>query len=125
MKKNFVSRFVMRIHTKAKIASILGFFAIFLYANNKSDITAVGKYAGYAIIIATPVLMLIWKYQEKLNTIPKEINALLTVICFFLWRWLHSVSYAAEDILAFVVGFIFVFLSFFLDEKYFNSLLKK
>jgi len=116
----------MKMKTKAKIASLLGFIVIVLYANDKSDIKTVGKYAGYGFLIVVPLLALIRKYQAKLDKVfTKEINAILMVACLFLWRWLHSVSYAAEDILAFVVGFIVVFLSFFLDEKYFESFPKK
>ncbi len=111
---------------KAKIASILGSIAVFLYANDKSDIKTVVQYVGYAILITAPLLVLIRKYQAKLDKVfTKGVNALLMVACLFLWRWLHSVSYAAEDILAFVVSFIAIFLSFFLDEKYFDSLPKK
>lgn len=113
------------MRTKAKIASILAFIAILLYAKDKSDIKTAVKYAVYAILIAAPLLVLIWKFRDRLNKIPKGVSALLMVACLFIWRWLHSVSYAAEDILALVVAFIAVFLSFFLDEKYFGSLFTK
>lgn len=111
--------------TKGKIASILAFIAILLYARDKSDIKTTVKYAGYAILIAAPLLVLVWKFKDSLNKIPKGVSALLMVTCLFVWRWLHSVSYAAEDILAFVVGYITIYLSFFLDEEYFGSLFTK
>lgn len=106
-----------KMKTKLKIASVLFFIVVLLYANRKSDIKTVGIYVGYAILIATPLLVLIRKYQTKLNKVPKEIYALLMVACMFFWRWLHSMSYAVEDILAFVVSLILVFGAFFVDEK--------
>jgi RsiW-degrading membrane proteinase PrsW (M82 family) len=111
--------------TRAKIATILGFIAIVLYGLRESDMKTIGILIGYAAIISAPLLWIIWKYREKLDKTPKGIVALSVPIGLFLWQWLHKVSFAAEIILAFCVGFVAVFLSCTLDEKYFDTLPKK
>jgi len=116
----------MKIKTKAKIASILSFIVVLLYAKDKADIKTVVQYVGYAILIAAPLISLISKYQAKLDKVfTKGVSAITMVASLFLWRWLHSVSYAAEDILAFVVSFVLIFGAFFVDDKYFDNFPRK
>jgi hypothetical protein len=113
----------MKIH--AKIATLLGLIVIVLYGLRESDIKTIGILIFYAAIISAPLIWIIWKYRGKLNKTPKGIVALSVPIGLFLWQWLHKVSFAAEIVLAFTIGFIAVFLSFTLDEKFFDALPKK
>jgi len=105
------------MRTKWKIASALSLIVVLLYAKDKCDIKAIGKLMSYAILIAAPIGVIVCKYKEKLNKIPKGLSALLMVAAMFLGRWLHSESFAAEYILAFVVSFLLIFVAFFFDEK--------
>ncbi len=105
------------MRTKWKIAAALSLIVVLLYAKDKFDIKTIGKLISYAILIVAPIGVLVWKYKEKLNKIPKGVSALLMVASMFLWRWLHSVSFVAEYVLAFVVSFMIIFVAFFFDEK--------
>lgn len=105
------------MRTKWKIAATLSLIVVLLYASDKFDIKAIGKLMSYAILIAAPISVIVWKYKEKLNKIPKGVSALLMVAGMFLGRWLHSMSFAAEYVLAFVVSFLLIFVAFFFDEK--------
>ena len=102
---------------KWKIASALSLIVVLLYAKDKCDIRTVSKLMTYTLLIAAPIGVIAWKYKEKLNKIPKGLSALLMVAAMFLGRWLHSESFAAEYVLAFVVSFMLIFVAFFFDEK--------
>jgi hypothetical protein len=106
----------MKKRTKFRIGSILAFIVVVLYANNISDIMTVAKYAGYAILITAPLLVLIRKYERKLNNVPEGLYVLLMVAALFFSRWLHSVSLAAEYIAGFIVCYVLIFRAFFVDE---------
>lgn len=103
--------------TKWKIAAALSLIVVLLYAKDKFDIKGIGKLMCYSILIVAPIGVIAWKYKEKLNKIPKGLSALLMVATMFLGRWLHSESFAAEYVLAFVVSFMLIFVAFFFDEK--------
>jgi hypothetical protein len=102
---------------KLQVATLLAFVALVLYVNLETDIETVGKLVGYAVLIMIPLAFLAWKYKDKLNQLPKGIVGLIIAGSLFFWRWLHSVSFTAEMILAFSITLVGIVISFIIDEK--------
>lgn len=107
----------MEKKTKLRMAVILGFIAVILYAKRQVDIQTVGILFSYSVLIVLPVISLIWKYKATLNKVPKGVIGLFVAASIFFWQWLHLLSFTAEIITTFVIALVALFMAFFIDFK--------
>jgi hypothetical protein len=110
----------MKTSTVARLISILGFPVLLVMALQKiSDLRMIGVLLVISLVIACPFCLLAWKYRARLFSKKMAGIAALTIpISIFFWKWLSTVSVAAEMILGFTLLFFIAFVAFFFEEEY-------
>lgn len=95
-------------------------------ANTEKELSMItlNKIIFIDLLAVCPIWLLIWKYRSKLKSIPipKWLGPVSIPIGLGFWKWLHSYSVLIEYTVYFIIGFLFLFMSFTLSRKELDEL---
>lgn len=111
---------------RSQFASALLFSTLLFMANTEKELSMItlNKIIFIDLLAVCPIWLLIWKYRSKLKSIPipKWLGPVSIPIGLGFWKWLHSYSVLIEYTVYFIIGFLFLFMSFTLSRKELDEL---